>query len=291
MKIEHYQPGTQPQPGTLYLNMPDDVYHASAGISKSGLDRIALSPAHYRYREPSEPSRAMTIGSAIHAALLQPDVFAARYLQLRDVKARTAAEYKAACKDWTGGGEFVLTGPESDHIAGMRAAVEASSHARDLLGGGDGYHEASLFVTDPVTGVLVRVRFDRLREDGRIIDLKTTRDCRADRFARGVAEYRYHVQAALYSDALEWATGEPARAFVLLAIESRLPHAVKAFMLDADAMREGRKAYRADLNRYAECLAANDWPCYDSAPEFIGLPLWAMDDDEITTDDEVTIHG
>lgn len=291
MNIEHYTPNTKPQPGTLYINMPDSIYHTSPGISKSGLDRITLSPAHYRYREPSEPSRFMAIGSAIHAALLQPDVFAAKYLQLRDVKVRTASEYKAAVKDWLHGADFVLTGPESDHIAGMQAAVDSSQHARELLGGNDGYFEASLFVKDPITGVLVRVRFDRLREDGRIIDLKKTRDCRAEKFTRHIAEYRYHVQAALYSDALEWATGEPARAFVMLAIEDKLPHALKPYILDADAMREGRKQYRADLNRYAECLARDEWPCYDTAPEFIGLPVWAMEDEEIMTDDEVTIHG
>ena len=55
-------------------------YHAHPAISKSGLDLISRSPAHYRYRAPKEPSRAMEIGTAIHTALLEPDRYAAEYV-------------------------------------------------------------------------------------------------------------------------------------------------------------------------------------------------------------------
>ena len=41
-------------------------YHAHPAISKSGLDLMSRSPAHYRYRAASKPSRTMEIGTAIH---------------------------------------------------------------------------------------------------------------------------------------------------------------------------------------------------------------------------------
>ena len=62
--------------GCLVTGMSNEAYHAYDGISKSGLDLIARSPAHYAYRTASEPTRAMVIGSATHAAILEPEVFA-----------------------------------------------------------------------------------------------------------------------------------------------------------------------------------------------------------------------
>lgn len=287
MKILNYTPGMEITPPCLILNMPNEVYHSLPGISKSGLDRIAISPAHYRYREPSEPSRSMVIGSAIHAAILQPDVFAREYLQLRDVKARTASEYKAAVKDWPNGADFVLTGPESDHIAGMQAAVGSDPNCTDALDG-FGYREASLFVPDPVTGITVRVRFDFLPTDpGRpVIDLKKTRDCRPDAFMRAIASYRYHVQAALYLDAWEWATGGQ-RDFQFLAIEETIPHARKLYTMGPESLALGRKLYRAEINTFAACHKAEYWPCHDSAPELIELPDWVLGGQEITVDEEI----
>ncbi len=288
MKIATYNPGMTIDPPMLVLDMPASVYHTFPdSISKSGLDRIALSPAHYRYREPSEPSRAMVIGSAIHAALLQPELYEVEYLRLREVKVRTAAEYKAAAKEWPGGGDYVLTGPESAHIDGMQACVMADKHARALLIG-DGYREASLFVRDPVTGVCVRTRYDFLPADPKrpIADLKKTRDCRSDAFVRSVANYRYHVQAALYIDALTWATGEPARHFCMLAIEESLPHALKPYLMGNESLVLGRKLYRENLNTYAECVQAGYWPAYNSEPEMLELPDWVLgNQDVITTDD------
>ena len=67
MKILDYTPGMEIEPPCLILNMPDAVYHSIPfGISKSGLDKIALSPAHYRFDEKTERSRPMVIGAAIH---------------------------------------------------------------------------------------------------------------------------------------------------------------------------------------------------------------------------------
>src|SRR5690606_39465824 len=68
----------------ITTSMSNEEYHSLPdSISKSGLDLIARSPAHYRYAERREPTRAMVIGTAIHAAILEPDVFATEYLLLR----------------------------------------------------------------------------------------------------------------------------------------------------------------------------------------------------------------
>jgi len=261
--------------GCLVTGMPNDAYHAYAGISKSGLDLIARSPAHYAYRAENEPSRAMVIGSATHAAIFEPEVFAKQYMLLKDVTDRRSSAYKEAVKVY--GEENVLTGKEADAVAGMQAALQLNQNAQALLAA-DGWSEIAVFATDPVTGVLVKCKFDKLLKDLRSVDLKTTQDLRE--FAKSVANYRYHVQQAFYSDVFEWATGEQLAGFDFLAVEKDAPNASRIFVIDTPSVDYGRKLYREALNTYAECLANNEWPMPDGGTEYITLPAWAADPEQ-----------
>jgi len=260
-------------PGAYLLDMPNADYHGSEGVSKSGLDLIERSPAHYRYRVAKAATRGMELGTAIHTALLEPERFASEYMLLKDVKDRRASEYKQAVKVY--GSECTLTGPEADKVAGMQEAVYANPHARELLEV-DGWRELSGFAIDPDTGILCRHRPDLLTASGVMVDLKKTQDARADAFSRAVYNYRYHVQAAFYMDQYFWITGERVERFVFLAVEEEMPHGVKIYQLDDDAIAIGREAYRENLRTYASSEASNEWPCYDSAPELLSLPGWAV---------------
>src|SRR3546814_1967815 len=66
------------------VEISNDDYHAGPGISKSHLDSIApelgQAPLHYWHkyvnpeRERAEPTAAMVLGTAIHTAILEPDL-------------------------------------------------------------------------------------------------------------------------------------------------------------------------------------------------------------------------
>jgi hypothetical protein len=272
--IEYYD-GMTIVPPMLVLNMPNSVYHSHAGsVSKSGLDLIARSPAHFRYQPPREATRGMEMGTAIHTALLEPDRFSFDYVLLKDVGDRRASAYKEACKAHPASN--VLTSSEADHVSGMQEAVYAHPQARAALTQ-EGCTEASLFVNDPATGVMVRVRFDLLTESGEAYDLKKCQDARPDAFTRSIYNYGYHVQSAIYQDAYEWATGKPLKCFKIIATEERLPHAVMVYRLDDTAIAEGRRVYIEALNLYAQCLETGHWPAYEcSDDELIGLPEWVV---------------
>jgi len=260
--------------GCMVLNMPNDAYHAYAGISKSGLDLVSRSPAHYAYRSPNEPTRAMVIGSATHAAILEPEVFAKQYMLLRDVTDRRTSAYKQAVEQF--GADNVLTGTEADSVTGMQAALQLNHAAKQRLSA-EGWTELACFATDPVTGVLVKCKFDKLTRELLSVDLKTTQDLRE--FAKSVANYRYHVQAAFYSDVFEWATGEQLKGFEFLAVEKDAPNASRIFVLDTPSFDYGRKLYREALSTYAECLKNDEWPMPAGDVEYIALPYWAADPD------------
>jgi exodeoxyribonuclease VIII len=257
--------------------MPDDYYHTQApGVSNSGLKRVAQSPAHYKYPEERAPSRAMDIGTAIHTALLEPDRYASEYMPT-SANDRRASEYKEAAKVY--GEDKTLTATEVRRVQGMaRAAYSQPSIAAQL--GAEGHRELSVFAHDPKTGVVVKCRLDLLASDGAALDVKKTQDARPEAFMRAIWNYRYHVQAAFYSDVLLWATGQAVEPFRFLAIEENSPHGCKLYHLDEAAIDYGRITYREDLNRYAACLEADEWPAYDDGDDPIGLPAWAMNEYE-----------
>lgn len=272
LTITPYTPGMAITAPCIISGMPNEVYHASEGISKSGLDKVNRSPAHYLYSAPKEPTRAMVIGTAIHAAVLEPELFAADYLLLKNVTSRASSEYKQACKSHNP--ELVLTGAEAERVAGMQEAVLSNPHAADYLRADNGWVELSVFAIDPVTGSLCKCRFDKLTADLVAVDLKKTQDGKDRAFGRTMANYRYYVQAAFYTDVFLWATGLELQKFVFLAVEEEFPHFNKPWLVADDSYIVGRAEYRADLNAYAQAKADDYWPLPDQSEEYIFLPEW-----------------
>lgn len=260
----------------LVSDMPNEVYHSLPGISKSGLDLIARSPAHYAFREFKKPTAAMNLGSAAHAAILEPELFERDYLVLKNITDKRSSEYKQAVKQFAP--EFILTANDAASVLNMRDAVAQNTQATERLRAHNGIAELSVFAHDPHTGVLCKARFDHVTLDGRATDLKTTVDLRD--FARSVANYRYHVQQAFYSDVWHWATGCDLEDFLFLAVEKDLPCANRLIALDKPSVDYGRKLYREALNTYAKCLKTDTWPMPDMSLEYITLPSWAADPEE-----------
>lgn len=273
---------------TIIEGMSNADYHAADGISKSGLDLIARSPAHFRYAAPCQSSRAMEIGTAIHTAILEPERFAVEYMLLRDVDDRRASAYKEAAK--VHGGERTLTMSESDAVAGMQESVWSNPSAASFLRDQACRKELSIFTNDPITGVKVKCRFDALN-GLRALDLKKTQDARPSEFVRSVWAYRYHVQEAFYRDVFEWETGDTLDAFGFLAVEQDAPNANKIHLLPDDFVAYGRRLYRQALNTYAQCLDSGHWPSIDGGAEVLSLLPWMMAQIENELDDEGITYG
>ena len=265
--------------GCLVIGMPNDAYHAYQAWNKSSLDLIARSPAHYRYSAKREATRAMEIGSAVHAAILEPELFERDYMLLQDVTDRRASAYKEACKTYPS--ERVLTGTEAAQIAGMQASVRC-----ELLQQA-GWAEISVFATCPETGLLIKCRFDYLTADGHAVDLKTTQDAQASEFAKSVFNYRYHVQDAFYRHAFAAATGAELQAFTFLAVEKEPPFYHAEYELDAEAQEIGRFYALRDLRTAAECERSGEWPAPENETKTLSLPYWAVTEYETMIEETI----
>ena len=248
-------------------------YHAHPAISKSGLDRIDQSPAHYRASlvEPRKETPALVFGSAAHCWILETDHISERYVIAPEGIDRRTKDGKAAWSRMEASGKTIISVDDAETLENMLASVHSHPVANELLD--NGIAESSVFAE--LLGVPVKCRPDWLHDNSVIVDLKTTDNAGPNAFAKSCASYRYHVQAAFYSDICR-EIGLDIKAFVFLAVEKNPPYAVSVYELDSDSIEVGRTLYQRNLETYRRCLEADHWPAYSQSIETLSLPRWAM---------------
>lgn len=284
-----------PEPGR-FENVENDVYHREwDALNCSRLKDLKRSAKHclYAMSNPKPSTPAMTIGSAIHCATLEPELFDSLYQpapgpsaeRLADkggdmVKAMkglgNTTEYKMAVADMQAAGVTVLKQSQLGGCMTIRDHLyETPSQARDLLLAKSGA-EVSYVVDDPRDGLRKKLRTDLEAEAfGVIVDVKTTRDASRSSFMRDVYSFGYHRTKPFYLDGLEIAEPGKWKAWLMLVIESTAPFEYKLYDLDPAATQKGREEVEELCDYYAQCKASNHWPGYASDVESIGIPNWS----------------
>jgi hypothetical protein len=266
------------KPG-VYSDITNDEYHASFGISSTGLKAFGKSPAHYKaYTEKAfKETPALRIGKIIHEAILEPEKFNS---VVWDGPVKRGKAWEQFQND--NHGRHILTVTERDMLDGMTMAVMAHSRASRLVASA-GWAEVSAWWVDPVSGELCKCRPDKWRKDGVLVDLKTCEDASPEGFAKSVYNYGYHLQAAFYLDGAARAIRQSGRTdleipseFFFVAVEKEPPYAVGVYNLDYEAMEIGRDRYSALLLEYSRCRVRDEWPAYKEELVTLGLPAWAI---------------
>lgn len=256
-----------------------DEYHRHPAVSKSHLDFVAKSPLHYwaRYVDPDrvipEPTPAMVLGSAVHSAVLEPENFSRDFVVAPEgINRRTNAgkeewaAFEASAKD-----KRVLTAEQVELVRAIAASVHAHPAAKAVFSL-EGLAERSYSWVDETTGEQCKCRPDWHSADRRIIvDLKTTEDASAENFARSIAKWRYHVQAAWYL------RGLGAEQFLFVAVEKTPPYATAVYAATPAMVAAGERVADRDLAVLAECRAKNHWPSYSDQIVTLDLPGWCHD--------------
>ena len=264
-------------------------YHASAGISKSGLDFVNQSPAHYfgRYLDPNCPAdddkqtTAQQDGELAHCAILEPDEFAKRFVVGPDV-ARSTKAWKEFADAAAAQGRSSI---KPDQCATALAQAASMRRIPDIASAlAIGHPEVSAFWIDEDTGMLCKCRPDHVHDCGEagvvLVDVKTCGNASPSEFSRMIAKHRYHVQAAWYSDGYAKASGRRVLGFIFAAVEMNYPFVSCAMQLDEESVDQGRADYRRNLDTYADCVASGEWPGYGASIHLARLPGWAFDNEE-----------
>jgi len=250
--------------------MPASEYHRLPRASKSGLDKIARSPAHYRWftDNPSEPTKSMQLGTALHSLIFD----GVSPLVMPDFSGKGSV---AARDEWkeSNAGALIVSADDFGAIHSMRDALMAHPIIGTALRGAKGRPEVSALWTCPDTGIECKSRFDWLLEP-LLLDLKTTTDASPFGFARSIANFRYHVQDAFYSQAAA-SEGLDVRHFLFAGVETSPPYLCAIYQLDDEAREIGRRLYLRDLRTYQQCVERNEWPGYSPEIQTLSLPKWA----------------
>lgn len=239
------------------LFIPNSMYHEGSGISNSGISEFLKSPYHFWYQYLSgqadrDETPAMKMGTAVHAAILEPELFQAEYIKAPDVDRRTK-EGKAAWAELPSNA-IALRSQEYDQVMSMCTSVRETKVARKLLA--DGEAEASYYVE--MDDLLCKCRPDWVT-DKLIVDVKTTEDASEKGFQRSAMKYGYHRQAAYYLDILA-EYGTPKDGFVFMVVEKSAPYATAFYYATDEMIEKGRAEYKDALDRLKRCFAQDRWP-------------------------------
>jgi hypothetical protein len=256
-------------------------YHAHPAIGSTSLKHILRSPAHYKYEKenPSEPTPAMQLGTAVHEAILEPNLFANNAIIMPKFEGTGS---RAAKEQWLieNDGKTVLTKENYENIMKVLEAIQKHPVAKGLLS--DGAAEESYFWQDPRTGLVCKCRPDYLRKGHIVVDVKTTYDASPEAFTKQIANLKYHVSAAHYLAGVSAVENQKFDQFILLAIEPKPPFGMSIHLLDDATIDAGHGLAMKALITLKECKEKNYYPGYTTEILTTALPNWAWpDEDEV----------
>jgi len=266
-----------PPPPGIYPGVPFAVYASWAALNQSALkhaDRSLAHVAHALTVVDDEPGEAMVLGQATHTLALEgAAAFDERFFVMPKVNRSTnvgkAAHASALVR---AAGRQLLTEPQHDLVVGMAEAIERHPRAAKLIGA-KGTAETAIVWVDAETGLLCKMRMDRIIPGGITPDVKTTRNASRPAFRKAIADYGYAEQQAFYELGYESAFGKLPD-FCIIAVENEPPHGVAVYTIGEDTMRIARKRVRLWLNQVAHADRTNNWPSYVEAIEDIDAPEW-----------------
>lgn len=250
-------------------------YEAHEGINYSILKLYGRSAAHAQEQmlHPKAHTPAMETGQALHVATLEPGRFEAEYVVPPKCDRRTR-EGKAlwAAFELENVGKTLLKPAEWASVLGMAAAVREHPAIAPLLSE-HGLNEASVYWADAETGAPCKARPDRVCSA--VLDLKQTVDARPALFSAQAARLGYHVQAAFYLAGLDACAPHPRR-WLWVAVEPEPPYAVAVYEPTEQTLAQGRAEWETYLRQHLECQRTGRWPGYQTDPQPLNLPKWAL---------------
>ena len=246
-------------------------YNEIKALNYSGAKQILRSPLHFQafLNEERKDTPALRMGRLVHLASLQFDVFKSEVHVGPDVDKRSKEwkEFKAGIAD----GVDIITADENAEITAMAKSVHGC--LADLKLSEQEYEQS---LEAEYNGVQIKGRPDLVAKDSEgnlvVVDVKTTTDASIEHFAKDIAAYKYHLQAAFYLRL----TG--AKKFYLIAVEKENPYASATYALSDDAIQEGNRIMDKAVNIYKMCSTFGNWPGYSDEVRSITIPKWAFTD-------------
>jgi exodeoxyribonuclease VIII len=253
-------------------NVPFADYSKWSGLSPSKVKLAGVSLLafmHYEQNGGGEHSSAMVMGSAVHCAVLEPDLLPLRYVTWPGARrGKVWTQFKAANAD-----KEIITAAEYGKALQIRDAVRRHDLAKKLL---DKIRaEVSLRWTDDATAMKCKGRLDALRDDC-YIDLKTIGQLTERSIRQNIIDFGYCLQGAAYGiGAMK--CGLPYEGKFIF-VGSNPPHDVAVVPLTDEMRMIGEAKWRKSLDIIAEARRTNFFPGIAPTDELIiDMPEWYVE--------------
>ena len=256
---------------TIEYGLSYAEYDKRPGLRSSELKKGAKSMLHMRHyiEHGSEPTPAMIRGVQMHAAVLEPAVFARTYV-IWDGKRKQGATWEAF-KDDNAGKEIISV---DEHAALLMASEQVWSHrgASGLLRATK--HETSVFWHDSVYGA-AKIRMDGICERQGIIEYKTTGSVDQHSFANTCAKMGYDIQMGWGWHAAMELTGRADMPYHVIAQEQKAPYDVVVYRVPDSVLKAGYERAEEIARWYRTCERMNEFAgiCYEVVE--LEWPVWA----------------
>lgn len=257
-------------------HLSHDGYHIiKEAIGSSGIKTIYnKSVAHYKFHEPKH-SVHFDIGTAVHIAILEPEKFDESVLKCG--KSRTTSLYREL-KKTKKENQIIITDKEYDICLRSRDSVHSKSECNKVIASDFGQSEMSAFAKDPVTGVKMKTRPDRViigEKSDILVDLKTTQSADEDSVIRSISRYGYHIQEAFYRHVWSLATKKSITRFLFLFVEKEPPFACCLYEIPKPFVDEGVACMKKALREYKDAEVNGVYKDYPNEIITLDVPHWA----------------
>lgn len=290
-----------PGPGA-YPDVPAEDYHGNPdllpepSLSSSGAKMlISKSPYHFwansvlNPNRPPQPERPhFAIGRMAHDLVLLPERpiedfyhvlpegFAWNKTRVFECEIEEAKAAQEEGKTLIKAEDAVIARAAAESLKRNELAVACLTN---------GVTEETLVWRDEETGVLLRCRPDfrpnsivQRLETRVVADLKFVAETSITPkgFSKHIANYGYHLSAAMYWEGIEKVHGIGPTHWVHIPVEKKFPFAAEVYPLPDEDIERGRQLVRRAVRLFADCLSADKWPSYTSKePLPVGLPIYA----------------
>ncbi|WP_303275522.1 PD-(D/E)XK nuclease-like domain-containing protein [Acinetobacter soli] len=273
---------------SLIERMSNDEYHACPEFSSSQLKDILRSSAHFHSNNilkenERETKKHLDFGTLAHTLFLEPEQFENEFVIGPKFDRRTkAGKEEAAAWEAANQGKIII---DEDMLQGAKRIANnlRGLSSYQLMQDHYGMAEASIFFTDPVYGLNLRIRPDyhivpcEAFPNGLQFDVKTTTDARPFKFMRSCADFGYDISAAMYREGFQqhYGTAEKPE-FIFLVAESSAPFNVKHYRASDLFLSIGERRYSKAKELLAESLLIDKWNGYSTELEDISLPQYML---------------
>ncbi|WP_334420890.1 PD-(D/E)XK nuclease-like domain-containing protein [Acinetobacter soli] len=273
---------------SLIERMSNDEYHACPEFSSSQLKDILRSSAHFHSNNilkenERETKKHLDFGTLAHTLFLEPEQFENEFVIGPKFDRRTkAGKEEAAAWEAANQGKIII---DEDMLQGAKRIANnlRGLSSYQLMQDHYGMAEASIFFTDPVYGLNLRIRPDyhivpcEAFPNGLQFDVKTTTDARPFKFMRSCADFGYDISAAMYREGFQqhYGTAEKPE-FIFLVAESSAPFNVKHYRASDLFLSIGERRYNKAKELLAESLLIDKWNGYSTELEDISLPQYML---------------